>query len=62
MCTEDRTFTEEQVVQIVAIACEDPKDCGRPISHWTPREVRDEAVKRGIVPAISVTQVGRFLK
>ncbi|MNM55668.1 hypothetical protein D3C81_668120 [compost metagenome] len=34
------TFTAEQAVQIVAIACEDPKDCGRPISHWSPREVR----------------------
>ncbi|GGF65779.1 hypothetical protein GCM10010912_08540 [Paenibacillus albidus] len=56
------TFSAEQVVQIVAIASVDPKDCGRPISHWTPREVRDEVLKRGIVPSISVTQVGRFLK
>lgn len=55
------TFTAEQVVQIVAIACAHPKYCGRPISHWTPREIRDEALKRGIVPTISVTQVGRFL-
>lgn len=56
------TFSEQQVLQIVAIACEDPKVCGRPISHWTPREVRDEAIKRGIVSSISTRQVGRFLK
>jgi len=56
------TFTEQQVLQIVAIACEDPTASGRPISHWTPREVRDEAIKRGIVTSISITQVGRFLK
>nr|WP_237712695.1 helix-turn-helix domain-containing protein [Paenibacillus elgii] len=56
------TFTEQQVLQIVAIACEDPTLSGRPISHWTPREVRDEAIKRGIVSSISITQVGRFLK
>ncbi|WP_240472971.1 helix-turn-helix domain-containing protein [Paenibacillus sanguinis] len=26
-------FTKQQVLQIVAIACEDPSTCGRPISH-----------------------------
>ncbi|WP_019533300.1 helix-turn-helix domain-containing protein [Paenibacillus ginsengihumi] len=51
------TFTEQQVLQIVAIACEDPAASGRPISHWTPREVRDEAIKRGIVTSISISQV-----
>jgi putative transposase len=56
------TFTEQQVLQIMAIACEDPTLSGRPISHWTPREVRDEAIKRGIVSSISLTQVWRFLK
>ena len=30
------TFTPEQIVQIVAIACEDPGEASeRPISHWT---------------------------
>jgi|GEM_PF-1894573 len=47
------TFTPEQVVQIVAIACENPQASGRPVSHWTPREVRDEAVERDIVDTIS---------
>ena len=56
------TFTEQQVLQIVAIACEDPAASERLISHWTAREVRDEAIKRGIVSSISITQVGRFLK
>jgi putative transposase len=56
------TFTEQQVLQIVAISCETPTDCDRPVSHWTPREVRDEAIKRGIVSSISTRQVGRFLK
>ncbi len=56
------TFTAEQVVQIVAVACEDPQRSGYPISHWTPKEVAQEVVKRGIVPSISIRQVGRFLK
>jgi len=56
------TFTAEQIVQIVAVACEDPQRSGYPISHWTPKEVAQEVVKREIVPSISIRQVGRFLK
>jgi transposase len=56
------TFTAEQVAQIVALACEPPKLSGRPIDHWTLRELRDEAILRKIVTAISVSQVGRFLQ
>jgi putative transposase len=55
-------FTAEQVAQTLAIACEDPETSGRPVSHWTPRELADEAAKRGIVESISPRQVGRFLK
>lgn len=56
------TFTAEQIVQIIALACSRPQDAARPTSHWIAREVADEAVKRGIAPAISVRTVGRFLK
>ena len=55
------TFSAEQVVQLVAIACEPPPTSDRPTSHWTPREVADEAVKRGIVSTISPRSVERFL-
>ena len=55
------TFTAEQRCQLVALACEEvPRDSGRPTSHWTPRELADEAVTRGIVSRISVRTVGRF--
>ncbi len=56
------TFTAEQWCQIIALACEPPDLSGRPISHWTPRELANEAVKRGIVERISTRHVGRFLK
>jgi putative transposase len=56
------TFTAEQIVQIVAVACEEPGESGRPVSHWTPREVAAEVRKRGIVETISTRSVGRFLK
>jgi len=56
------TFTPEQIVQIVAVACEPPEKSGRPISHWTARELADEVQKRQIVSSISSRTVGRFLK
>ncbi|MEL7330416.1 MAG: helix-turn-helix domain-containing protein [Cyanobacteria bacterium J06559_1] len=55
------TFTPEQVVQIVAIACEEPSASGRPVNHWTTEELADEAMKRGIVASISASSVRRFL-
>jgi len=56
-------FTPEQIVEIIAIACEDPEEeSERTVSHWTPREVAEEAMKRKIVPQISTRTVGRFLK
>jgi putative transposase len=56
------TFTFEQFMQIMALACEAPEESQRPVSTWTPGELADEAVKRGIVSHISARTVGRFLK
>lgn len=55
-------FSAEQVAQIMAVACEPPEKSGRPVTHWTPRELADEVKKRNIVESISIRQVGRFLK
>ena len=56
------TLTAEQMVQMVAVAWEDPADSGRPVSHWTPWEVAEAARKRGIVETISTRSVGRFFQ
>jgi putative transposase len=56
------TFSPEQLVQLVAVACEPPEQSGRPISQWTARELADEVKKRRIVKDISPRSVGRFLK
>src|SRR5438046_8620894 len=56
------TFSFEQFMQIMALACETPISADRPVSSWTPRELADEAVKRGIVERISPRTVERFLK
>ena len=57
-------ITAEQVCQIMALACEAPKDSERPISQWTGREVADEIVKRGTrsVTSISSRPASRLLK
>jgi putative transposase len=56
------TFTFEQFMQIMALACEKPEVADQPVSTWTPRELADEAVKRGVVTKISPRTVERFLK
>jgi putative transposase len=56
------TFTAEQIVQLINLACTPPADAGRPIDAWTPRELADEAEKRQIVASISPSSVRRFLK
>jgi putative transposase len=53
-------ITAEQTCQMVALACEQPKE--RPISHWTGREIADEVMRRGIVAQISPRHAARLLK
>jgi putative transposase len=55
------TFELEQILHLFSIACESPEQSGRPISHWTARELADEMIKRGIVETISPRHVGRLL-
>ena len=55
-------FSMEQVVELFALACSPPEDYGRPISHWTNRELADEIIKQGIIESISVRHVGRLLE
>jgi len=56
------TYTPEQVTQLYKIACEHPQESGRPISHWSCRELADEMAKRGIVEHIPISTVWAFLK
>jgi putative transposase len=56
------TFTPEQVCAVIAMTCEKPSESERPISHWSQREIADEAMRRSLVPSISQRSVGRFLK
>lgn len=55
-------FSMEQIIELFALACSPPEDYGRPISHWTPRELADEIMKQEIIESISIRHVGRLLE
>jgi putative transposase len=55
-------FTADQRCQMAALGCSAPSKAGRPISQWTGREIADEAVHRGIMPAISPRHARRLLQ
>lgn len=56
------TFTAEQLTLIIGVACELPEESERPVTHWTPTELADEVIQRGIVESISPRHVDRILK
>jgi len=55
-------ISAEAYCRLMVIACQPPDEVGRPITHWTNRELADEAIKQQVVKSISPRQVGRFLK
>jgi putative transposase len=55
-------ITADQRCQIEALACEKPEKSGRPITHWTAREIADELKKRKIVKDISPRHAARLFK
>ena len=55
-------FSAEQVAQVLALACEPPKESGLPVSHWTPADLTRELRKRRVFESISPRSVDRFLK
>lgn len=55
-------FSAEQVVQLISLACENPRDSDRPVEEWTGRELADEMQKRSIVDSISASWVNELLR
>lgn len=55
-------ITAKQWCQIIAMACEPPEDYGLPITHWTHKELAQEAIKQNIVDRISTSHLGIELK
>jgi putative transposase len=55
-------ISDEAVCRILELACEAPERSGRPISHWSEREIADEIKARAIVEQISGRHAARLLK
>lgn len=55
-------ITADQRCQIEALACEKPEKSGRPVTHWTSREIAEELKQRKIVETISPRHARRLLK
>lgn len=55
-------FTDEQLTGLIALACKDPQNSGRPVTSWTGAELADEAQRRQLVDAISASHVNRVLR
>ncbi len=56
------TFTQEQIMKIIDLACQNPCDFGYEVSHWSLPLLVAEIKKQGIADQISEKSVSRFLK
>lgn len=56
-----RRFGSEVVAGIKALACEPPEQHQAPLSRWSSAELAGQAVREGLVPAISSSTVRRWL-
>jgi putative transposase len=56
------TISAEQWCRILALACESPQAYGRPITHWSSRELAAEAIGQGIVESLSEGHLRKTLK
>ena len=56
------TFTPEQVMRIIDLACKNPCDFGYEVSQWSLSLLVTEIKKQGIADKISTKSVSRFLK
>jgi transposase len=56
-----RRFGPHVVAQIKAMACEPPEQRAVPLSRWSSAELSDQAVREGLVSAISSSTVRRWL-
>ena len=57
-----RLFPKTAEVEVKALACALPAETGVPLSRWSYTDLAAEAVTRGLVPTVSPSTVGRWLR
>lgn len=56
------TYTDEQIIRILEIACRNPVEYGYEASHWSLNQLVAVTIKEGIADSISAKTISRFLK
>lgn len=56
------TYTDEQIIRILEIACRTPEEYGYEASHWSLNQLVDVVIKEGVAESISAKTISRFLK
>ena len=56
------TFTPEQIMRIIDLACKNPGELGYEVSHWSLSLLVKEILKQGIADQISEKSVSRLYK
>ncbi len=54
-------ITPEQYVDLLVLATTEPEALGLPLTHWSSRDLADQAVARGIVATLHDSTMSRFL-
>ena len=54
-------FTPVEVAEVKALACSRPADHGLPLTRWSVSELAAHAAATGLVRAVSVSTIGRWL-
>lgn len=57
-----RKFSAAERTQIIALACTQPKDQGKPWMRWSGEKLAAVAVEQGIVPSISPSTIRAWLQ
>jgi len=57
-----RKFTPLQRSQIIALACSNPGDYGKPFKRWSANKLAETAVEKGFVSSVSAGTVSEWLR
>jgi transposase len=60
-CGRPRSFSQQTVAEVKAMACEPPQQHEVPLSRWSSAELAAQAVAEGLVTAVSASTVRRWL-
>ncbi len=56
------TYTDEQIIKILEIACRDPREYRYETNHWSLNQLVKVVTKEGIAEPISAKTISRFFK